>query len=277
MHLREVGEGEPLILLHGWPQNGRVWEPLIPELSKHFRLLIPDLRGFGRSEAPLGADYSKHALATDILTFMDHEGLQNATVVGHDWGGWIAWLLALEHPERVKRFAALDISTPFSSGFSFRRLPALMFFGLYQPLLASPFLGKRLASSQRVIRTFIRLGAVNRNFNPELLNDYALNNATGDSPEAAVQLYRTFVTKEMPAYLSGSYTTNDLKVPGLSIAGGGSAITKMTGLPVPSDNLEVQVIPNAGHYLVDEAPDQVMQYLGPFLGFGDTDDLKQTE
>ena len=99
LHLTEAGAGFPIVLLHGWPQHGGVWQPLIVGLGEDHRVLVPDLRGFGRSDAPDG-DYSKHSLAADVLALLDREGIERADVVGHDWGGWIAWLLALEHPGR---------------------------------------------------------------------------------------------------------------------------------------------------------------------------------
>jgi pimeloyl-ACP methyl ester carboxylesterase len=268
LHVLEAGEGEPLLLLHGWPQDGSMWDPLVADLAQEWRVLVPDLRGFGRSEAPRG-DYSKHALADDILGLLDVEGIERATVVGHDWGGWIAWLLALEHPDRVERFASLDIPPPWRSTFSPGRLPLSILFGFYQYAIASPLVGERLVSSPRTVSAFIRAGSGSGNrISAEAADGYARLIARRDRAHASVALYRTFLLKELPQVLRGNYTEDELTVPGLVIMGGESGITKAFGAPDPRDNLRVEFIPQAGHFLVDEAPREVLDLLCPFLAKG---------
>jgi pimeloyl-ACP methyl ester carboxylesterase len=262
LHLEETGEGDPLVLLHGWPQHGGMWAPLIDDLARTHRVLVPDLRGFGRSQAPVG-DYAKHTLAGDILALLDAEEIDRAAIVGHDWGGWIAWLLALEHPERVERFAALDIPPPFTSP-SLARLPLQLIFGSYQFAVASPVLGRRLVGSPRVMRRFLSAGA-RQPFDDEAVDDYARRTAQPGSAEASVSMYRTFLTREVPALIRGTYTSSNLEVPGLVVMGGESAIKRMTGIPPEMPCLRVEVLPGVGHFLVDEAPDEVLALLRPFL------------
>lgn len=268
LHLREAGEGDPLLLLHGWPQDGTMWEPLVDELARNHRVLIPDLRGFGRSEAPRG-DYSKHRLAADVLALLDAEEIERATIVGHDWGGWIAWLLALEHPERVARFAALDIPPPWRLDDSPWRIGPAFLFGSYQYVIAAPWLGERAVSSHRAVSTFIKRGAGSRSRVPDEAADrYADGIARPDRAHVSVAIYRTFLLEELPAVVRGNYTRRELTVPGLSIMGGDSAITKLLGVPRPEANLRVELIPGAGHFLVDETPDEVLRLLAPFLAEG---------
>lgn len=265
LHLREAGEGDPLLLLHGWPQDGSMWEPLIAELARDRRVLVPDLRGFGRSEAPRG-DYSKHALAADVLALLDIEGIDRTAIVGHDWGGWIAWLLALEHPDRVERFAALDIPPPSRLDASPARLPGALLFGSYQYAISAPFLGERLVSSKRVISAFIRQGSGSRGgVSAAAADRYANAIARPDRAHVSVGLYRTFLVRELPAIARGTYTRRELTVPGLCVMGGESAITKLLGAPKQEDNMRVEQLPGAGHFLVDEAPRQLLELLLPFL------------
>src|SRR6185312_8599058 len=108
LHVAEAGAGEPLVLLHGWPQHWWCWRLLIPPLARSYRVIAPDLRGFGWSDAPAG-DYAKATLAADIRALLDVEGLDRVSMIGHDWGGWAAFLLALESPERIARLLALEI------------------------------------------------------------------------------------------------------------------------------------------------------------------------
>jgi pimeloyl-ACP methyl ester carboxylesterase len=270
LHLREAGEGAPLVLLHGWPQHGAVWEPLIGELARDHRVLAPDLRGFGRSEAPPGR-YAKHTLAADVLALLDAEGIEKAAIVGHDWGGWIAWLLALEHPERVERFADLDVPPPWArdNELSLAKLPKQLLFSTYQWLIAAPGIGPRLVGSPQWVERFIRGGSRRR----DLWTDERIELYTGPLREpartqASVRLYRTFLGLEAPRVARGTYTRNRLEVPGLVVMGAESPIAKLLGVPPARENLQVEVLAGVGHYVVDEAPDELLGLLRPFLAAG---------
>jgi haloacetate dehalogenase len=107
------GSGAPLVLLHGYPQTHVIWQRVAPRLAEHFRLIIPDLRGYGASSKPATDDkhmpYSKRAMAVDIVEVMTAVGFERFDVAGHDRGGRVAYRLALDHPERVRRIAVLDI------------------------------------------------------------------------------------------------------------------------------------------------------------------------
>jgi haloacetate dehalogenase len=106
MHVRMAGTGYPLILLHGWPQTSYCWRKLMPLLAPHFRLIAPDLRGFGDSDKPDGP-YDKRTIATDILAMAHVLGYDNALVAGHDIGGRVAYRLTLDHPHFVKGLISL--------------------------------------------------------------------------------------------------------------------------------------------------------------------------
>ena len=107
------GSGEPLILLHGFPQTHLIWHRVAPRLARDFRLVIPDLRGYGDSEAPPPdtehRNYSKREMALDIVALADHFGFERFALAGHDRGARVGYRLALDHPERVNRFCAIDI------------------------------------------------------------------------------------------------------------------------------------------------------------------------
>lgn len=107
------GEGPPLLLLHGYPQTRVMWRALAPELAKRFTLVIPDLRGYGRSGKPPGDaghdTYSKRRMALDQLATMRALGFERFAAAGHDRGGRVAYRLALDHPHVVTALAVLDI------------------------------------------------------------------------------------------------------------------------------------------------------------------------
>lgn len=107
------GEGPPLLLLHGYPQTHLMWHKVAPVLARHFRVVCPDLRGYGDSMKPeAGADhagYSKRAMAADQVATMAALGFERFAVAGHDRGGRVAHRLALDHGARIGRVAVLDI------------------------------------------------------------------------------------------------------------------------------------------------------------------------
>lgn len=104
------GSGTPLILLHGFPQNHRCWEKIAPGLAAHFDVIVPDLRGYGDSDAPEGvAAYAKREMALDIVGMMDTLGVARAHVLGHDRGARVSYRLALDHPGRVDRLGIIEI------------------------------------------------------------------------------------------------------------------------------------------------------------------------
>jgi haloacetate dehalogenase len=111
-YVRE-GSGHPLLLLHGFPQTHIAWYKMIPELAKHFTLIIPDLPGYGDSTGPPPdanhESYSKRAMSEILIQLMKNSGFSQFAVAGHDRGGRVAYRMALDHPEKITRLAMLDI------------------------------------------------------------------------------------------------------------------------------------------------------------------------
>lgn len=114
LSVQEAGTGSALVLLHGYPQNGMCWARVAPAFAARHRVIIPDLRGYGGSDAPpddVGHRmYSKRQMATDIVALLDALGLSDAMVLGHDRGARVSYRLALDHPERVSRLGIIEIA-----------------------------------------------------------------------------------------------------------------------------------------------------------------------
>ncbi len=110
----DTGAGEAVVLLHGWPDTARLWRGVVPGLvDAGYRVLVPDLRGCGRSDRPAGVeDYAMGRLVDDVLGVLDAARVEAAHVVGHDWGAALAWAVALRHPERVRSLGALAVGHP---------------------------------------------------------------------------------------------------------------------------------------------------------------------
>jgi pimeloyl-ACP methyl ester carboxylesterase len=109
-----TGDGQPVLLLHGFPDSGRLWRHQVPALAgAGFRVIVPDLRGYGRSGKPEAVEaYSIPVLAGDVLAILDSLEITRAHVVGHDWGAGLAWALASFVPDRVDHLVALSVGNP---------------------------------------------------------------------------------------------------------------------------------------------------------------------
>ena len=109
-----TGEGRPVILIHGFPDTGRLWRHQVPALAEAgFEVIVPDLRGYGRSDKPFAVEaYAMKALVGDILAVMSDAGASSAHVVGHDWGAGVAWAIGAVAPERVDHLVVMSVGHP---------------------------------------------------------------------------------------------------------------------------------------------------------------------
>ena len=116
LHYRRSGQGEPVVLLHGIPQTSHEWRYVIPRLAERHTVIAPDLRGLGDSSRPPGA-YDKKTLGADIAALViDHLGFKKFHLVGHDWGGPVAFSVAAHHPDAVRTLTILDVVIPGDGG-----------------------------------------------------------------------------------------------------------------------------------------------------------------
>jgi pimeloyl-ACP methyl ester carboxylesterase len=263
LHVAQAGSGPPLVLLHGWPQHWFAWRKLIGPLAEHYTVIAPDLRGWGWSDAPDG-DYAKSGFAQDIVGLLDHEGFERVRLMGHDWGGYTAFLLALDYPQRIERLVALDIVPPWPGRPRLSHL-ALPLFLSYQVLLASPLGAPLMMRLPGFVRAIVRLGSgPGMHWSPDELDAYAEVLRDPARARASSACYRTFLTREFPASARTGSRASELRVPTLLLMGGASSLYRVIGVS-PSANLRVEVIPRAGHFLGEEAPTQVLDHALPFL------------
>src|SRR5919197_2447826 len=111
--VNQGGDGPPLVLLHGFPETHACWHRVAPPLAESHRVIAPDLRGYGASEAPPGGPkgegYTKREMAAELVELMSELGHERFAVVGHDRGARVAYRLALDHQKRVTRVALLNV------------------------------------------------------------------------------------------------------------------------------------------------------------------------
>jgi pimeloyl-ACP methyl ester carboxylesterase len=248
-HVALAGEGPPVLMLHGWPQHWFLWRDVIPLVAPHARVIAPDFRGFGWTEAPRGG-YRMDQLKRDILALVDELGLDRVTIAGHDWGGYVGFLLALERPERVKSFLALNVLPPWPSRDRRTALDAWRF--LYMPVLALPGLGRRIG------RAVAARGLRDSGLAPAEVGAFV--SRLGRVTE---QLYGGFLAG-LPALLRGPYSAAGLRVPTKLVFGVLDPVLTTRAAEdaaAQSDSIELELVPDAGHFVVDMKPELVANRL----------------
>jgi pimeloyl-ACP methyl ester carboxylesterase len=269
LHVARAGEGMPVILLHGFPENWRSWRHQIGALAEAgFSVLAPDLRGYNLSGRPPGCEpYHLRHLVEDVACLIRSTGYGKAHVVGHDWGGVIAWTFAGVHPELLDRLAILNAPHMRIYLEKVRRPPQL-FQSWYVLFFQLPWLPELALSARgfhavrHIFREFpARPGA----FPDEEIESYvkalsqpgaltaALNYYRENLRASGIQLARSAVSRAETLVIWGE------RDPALSVG-------LLDGLETVAPAVRVLRIPDAGHWVQNEAPDEVNRALREFLG-----------
>jgi len=260
MHVAESGppEGPPVVLLHGWPQHWWCWRGVIgPLAAAGHRVIAADLRGAGWSDAP-PAGYDKEQLAADVLALLDAMQIERAALVGHDWGGWIAQVVALRAPERVERLVLCNIAPVWPGD---RLRTALNAWRFAYQVVGVPYLGPALQHSPAMRRALIGVPESER-------EEFVAALREPGRAEAGSALYRTFVTSELPAIVAGRYAGQRLTMPVRVLHGCEDPVIRpfmVEGFRVHADDVEIEWLPDTGHFVVDERPELVAERVAAFL------------
>jgi pimeloyl-ACP methyl ester carboxylesterase len=267
LHVAEAGSGPPVLLLHGWPQHWYAWRRVAPELARDHRVICPDLRGFGWSDAPPGP-YDKATLARDVLALLDSLGLERVDLIAHDWGAWIGFMLCLEHPERFEHYLALNMYTPWPDPPSPRGIGVLARLW-YQVAIATPGLGPALISRTPFVGRLITAGAVHRAWSEEELEAFTAPLRVPARTAASVHLYRTFLLRELLPFLRGQFDGQRLTVPTLLLHGTRDLAIDHRALgrwQAHAQEMEVELREDSGHFIAEELPDVVAERARALFG-----------
>lgn len=271
-HYVTAGEGPLVLLLHGFPQFWYAWRHQLPSLAERFKVVAPDLRGYGDTDKPPRvADYRTGILAVDVAALVRAFGYDKAHVVGHDWGGGVAWVTALEHPAVVDRLAVLNCPHPQAFARALRsnlRQLGRSWYMFFFQLPVIPELGFQLAPEQVVERVFRRMAIRQGTFTGEDLRQFRQALEKPGALTAAINYYRaTFRNFSRLRDLERS--PRQIAAPTLVIwAENDVALGKELtyGMePLFSGPFRIHYVPNCSHWVNEEQPELVNRLLLDFL------------
>jgi pimeloyl-ACP methyl ester carboxylesterase len=265
LHYVTAGSGPPVVLLHGWPQTWYEWRHIIPALAQRYTVIAPDLRGLGDSSRPLQG-YDKQTLARDIWRLVnDKLGHDRFFLAGHDWGGPVAFALATQQPQAVRRLAIIDVVIPgdggdFSQGgrrwhHQFHMTPDLPE-GLTQ--------GREDVYLAWFYRTLAhRPDAVG----PDDLQEYLRTYRQPGAMRAGLALYRAL--PQDAADNRAILARMKLEMPVLGVGGAeawGRGNEVQESLQRVAANVRSSVVPECGHFVPEEQPEVLARLLLDFFG-----------
>jgi pimeloyl-ACP methyl ester carboxylesterase len=262
MHVAEAGRGDPVLLLHGFPQHWWEWRSVIPQLAQSHRVIAPDLRGAGWTDAP-PIGYERHTLLADLIALLDTLEVPRVRVIAHDWAAICGFHLCLAHPERIRAYVSLAVPHPYLR-FDPRILRSVHH-SWYQLLLITPGLGARLiqGGEQRLARYLLRRYSARRGAMSEA--DLELFLAPLRDPahaRAGSDLYRGFILPEAARVIRGAYRDLRLTTPTLVLTGAEDPVVRaelLGGHEDHADDLQIQEVEGASHFIVDDQPDAVLK------------------
>ena len=261
LHVRVGGAGPAVVLIHGFGDTGDMWTPLAVALAKDHRVVVPDLRGMGLSSKPAGG-YDKRTQAGDIRAVLDQLGIDRADVVGHDIGTMVAYAYAARYPDKTTKLVVMDAPVPGVPPWDqIVRLPALWHFDL-----GGKDMQRLVAGRERIY--------LDRFWNDFAADPSRIDEATRAhyaklyaQPGAMAAAFAQFQSIRKDAVDNAESLKAPLAMPVLAIGGeksfGANEAAVMRN--AATDVTEV-VMPGAGHWLMEEAPEATIKTVKDFLG-----------
>ena len=261
LHYTLVGQGSPVVLLHGFAQTGHMWNPLVEELAKDHTVLVPDLRGAGRSERP-ESGYDKKTMAVDIHELTRSLGLGRVVIVGHDIGLMVAYAYAAQFPADTERVVLMDAFLPGIGNWKdMWLLRDLWHFHFYGETPLALVEGRERTYLEHFWNDF----AADRHQSvPEAdRRFYAQEYARDGGIRAGFEYFRNF---ERDAEDFAALGRTQLQMPVLVLAGEKSGSTFLADqVRLVASNVQGEVIAGSGHWLMEEAPEAVIPAISAFL------------
>jgi pimeloyl-ACP methyl ester carboxylesterase len=259
MHYLQAGQGDPVLLVHGWPQSSHEWRQVMPLLAPHYTVVAPDLRGLGDSTRASNqiADFDSATLADDLWQLTRSLGWQRFHLVGHDWGGPTAFALARAHPDAVRTLSIIDVTIPGLG-------PDISQGGKrwHHAFHMTPDLPEALTAGRErdYIAWFLREYCWRREAITEAdIDHYAQRYAQPGAMQSGFNLYRN-IPRNAAANQAFHAGGGRLTMPVLALGGAraearGRVLEPAESLKVVCDNLNAGTIADAGHLVPEEQPE----------------------
>ena len=262
IHYVRMGNGAPLVLLHGWPQTWFAWRHIIPILAQHYTVIAPDLRGLGDSSKPANG-YDKRTIAEDVYQLTLQLGFERILLVGHDWGGSTAYAYAAAHREGVQRLAIVESLVRSGDPVRDAALGNDAWFATFHsiPSLPETLVGGR----ERAYLSWFyeNFPAVKGAITEADVDEYLRTYSDPRSLHAGFELYRALPTDLKNNAISSQHP---LRMPVLALGGDKSMGPKTRqALEVLATDVRGGVLENCGHFVPEEYPDLLASQILDFF------------
>jgi pimeloyl-ACP methyl ester carboxylesterase len=264
MHYVIGGQGDPIVLLHGWPETWYAWRHVMPALAQNYTVIAPDLRGLGDSSKP-PTGYDGKTVAEDIHQLVTQLGFRTIFLVGHDIAAWVVYPYAAAHPTEVEKLVVMEIPPPgfFPPG----PLPWWLYFHQTPDLPEALVEGKEME--------YLSWFYHNLAYNPSAItqqdiNEYVSHYSAPGGMRAGFEYYRAFPEDTIQ---NQNYSQTKLSMPVLALGagyipafGGHSNPIAVLGMQQLAENVQGIIVPNSGHFIAEEQPQFVIDQLSNFFG-----------
>jgi pimeloyl-ACP methyl ester carboxylesterase len=275
LHYVMGGQGDPIVLLHGWPETWYAWHKVMPALAQNYTVIAPDLRGIGDSSKPT-TGYDGKTVAEDIHQLVTKLGFDTIFLVGHDIGAFVAYPYAAAHPTEVERLVVMEVPPPINGFFpppQVNILTALWWILFHQ----TPGVPEALTEGKEM--TYLSWFYQNLAYNPaaitqEAINEYVSKYSAPGGMRAGFEYYRAI---PQDAIQNENYSKTNLTMPVLALGagyipafGGNPNTVAADGMKMLAQNVTGIIVPNSGHYIQEEQPDVVVKLLNNFFSGNST-------
>src|SRR5919112_2455882 len=275
IHYVMGGQGDPVVLLHGWPETWYAWRHVMPALAQNYTVIAPDLRGLGDSSKP-PTGYDGKTLAEDIHQLVTQLGFNTIFLVGHDIGAFVVYPYAAAHPTEVKRLVVMEVPPPITGFFPPPSMP-LWWIVLHQ----TPDVPEALVQGKEM--TYLSWFFQNLAFNPAAvsqadINEYVSHYSASGGMRAGFEYYRAI---PQDAIQNENYSKTKLTMPVLALGagyipafGGNPNTAAENGMKMLAQNVTGIIVPNSGHFIAEEQPQFVINQLSNFFGRNTTNSTR---
>ncbi len=243
--------------MHGWPQDAWCWHQVIPLLADRYRLIAPDLRGFGQTDAPAGGSYNGLTIGADAIALLDALEIERCHLIGHDWGGFGALAAAIAAPQRIASLVVLNTMPPWLEPSP--RLVWELRRSWYVALLAA--CGESIALERPgLIARMLRADRVHNGISRADAEGYAARLQRPESARATMLLYRSFLRSFQKVFVKRAFDAVRLTVPTQIVFGAADKAVSpvvLRGIERHCDDVAIELVPDSGHFIAEEKPELV--------------------